>query len=696
MKVPCCKLTKISTKRIFAVSALTLFAVGAVFLTTRPSTADLTGPAANERNIALVVSALVERHHLLKHPIDNEISERAMKTFLRSLDPMKVYFYQSDIDSFMKQQDELDEAVVEGNLAFPFEVFATFLKRVDERIEMVDELLAGEFNFSADEEMVTDRDVAVYSTTREEALDRWRKRLKYDLLDLKSEETTGQEAIDRLTRRYHSYANRMHQLKNDDLLEMFLTAVTTGLDPHTTYMSPSSLNDFNIQMRLNLEGIGAALTMEDGYTVVSKIIPGGAADKDGRLKPEDRVVSVGQGDDDASEMIEVIDMNLRDVVKLIRGNAGTVVRLGVKPAGSNDLETYKITRAKVELKESEAQGDIVEDPKLGTKSDGSPAKIGYIKLPSFYMDMEAARKRIPNFKSTTRDVRRILDDFNQKEVDVVVLDLRMNGGGSLTEAINLTGLFIDYGPVVQVKDSDSRVHKYNDRERGVAWDGPLVVMTSKFSASASEILAGAVQDYDRGIIVGDTSTHGKGTVQTLMDVGDQLIGFEQKPNLGALKITMQQFYRPNGDSTQKRGVLSDVVLPSLTDHMDVAESDLDYPVEFDKVPAARLTKYDVRSEKLIESLIAKSEARRLDSEDFKKLGKNIGRYREQKEKKHVTLNEEKFFKEREEFDAKTEDEKVMKEQVGDSDDEQVVLKRDFYVDEVLAITTDYVTALEAR
>jgi carboxyl-terminal processing protease len=313
------------------------------------------------------------------------------------------------------------------------------------------------------------------------------------------------------------------------------------------------------------------------------------------------------------------------------------------------------------------------------------------------MDMAAARARMPNFKSTTRDVRAILKDFQSEGIDAVLLDLRLNGGGSLTEAINLTGLFIDYGPVVQVKDSDARVHKYNDTERGVDWDGPLVVMTSKFSASASEILAGAIQDYDRGIVVGDTATHGKGTVQTLLDVGEELVKHQRHQNLGALKITMQQFYRPNGDSTQKRGVLSDIVLPSLTDHMDVGESDLDYPVEFDNVPAARLEKYNDRTKEIVEKLASLSEARRSQSEDFTKLLENITRYREQKEKKFVTLNEEQFFKEREEFDATKEDEKTFKEQLGDSEsDEESVLNHDFYVDEVLAITSEYVNAIRNR
>ncbi|MFC1757632.1 carboxy terminal-processing peptidase [Planctomycetota bacterium] len=695
MNSSCCCFPKFRASRFFVVFSLILATAGAVFFTTRSSTADLNAPGETERYVAYVISALVERDHLLKQKIDDEISERAMSTFLRSLDPMKVYFYQKDVDRFMRQRHELDDAVKQGDLSFAFEVFDLFLDRVDERITMVDELLNQKFDFEKQEEMVTDRDAAIYPKSRDEAFDRWRKRIKYDLLVLKSDETTGEEAIDRLTRRYHGYVKRMHQLESDDLMEMFLNAVMTGLDPHTAYMSPNSLNEFNIQMRLNLEGIGAVLTTEDGYTVVSKIMPGGAAEEDGRLKPEDRIVSVGQAHE--GEMVDIVDMSLRDVVKLIRGKKGTIVRLGVKPAGENKLETYEITRAKVELRESEAQGEIVADPKFGVTPDGNPVKIGYIKLPSFYQDTAAARSGLPNFKSTTRDVRVILDNFREQEVEAVLLDLRMNGGGFLSEAIELTGLFIDTGTVVQVKDSDSRVHKFPDPVRGVSWDGPLVVMTNKLSASASEILAGAIQDYDRGIVVGDSSTHGKGTVQTLMNVGEQLIRHDKKQNLGALKITMQQFYRPNGDSTQKRGVLSDLTLPSLTDHMDVAESHRDYPLKFDKVAAAGLEKYAGRSKELIDELAIKSEVRRSDSEDFKKLNDNIALYLAQKEKKFVTLNEEQFFKERDEFDARKEDEKTMKEQDGDDDsDDKSVLKHDFYIDEVLTITSDYVNALANR
>jgi carboxyl-terminal processing protease len=648
--------------------------------------ADLIAPRPNDRHVTNIVTSLLRREHLSKHPLDDEISRRGLKSFLDTLDPMKMYFYQSDVDEFTRRQDELDDMLEAKDISFAYTVFERFLSRVDERVRVIDDLLGQELDFTVDESMITDPDAVHYPKDAQEARERWQRRIKYDLLVLKGDETEGQEARDKLRRRYQSFARRMHQTDADELLEMFLTAVTSSYDPHTTYMSPSSLENFRILMRLNLEGIGAALQVVDGYTVVSKIIPGGAADKHGKLQPEDRIVSVGQGKE--GEMVDVVDMKLGDVVKLIRGDAGTVVRLGVISAGSTETKIYAITRAKIELKDSEARGEIIEEEK---KLDGTSMKIGVIDLPSFYMDMEGARRGLDEYKSTTRDVKKILEDFNDKAVDVVVLDLRRNGGGSLTEAINLTGLFIDQGPVVQVKDSDGRVQVYDDTDRGVTWKGPLVVVTSKFSASASEILAGAIQDYHRGLIIGDTSTHGKGTVQSLLDLGSQLFRIPNPPNLGALKITMQQFYRPNGDSTQKRGVLADIALPSITDYMDVSEGDLDYAIEFDQIDAARYMNYSMVSPKIVQSLASGSQARISESEKFAKLLRNIERYKAQKAKKKVTLDEEEFFAERAELDADKEEEKQLEEQNNSSDE---VVKRDFYFNEVLAIAADYARLLE--
>lgn len=640
--------------------------------------ADPIMPTAEDRQITLAVTSLLRREHLSGHELDDEISQRSVNLFLKSLDPWKVYFYQSDVETFLNRKNDLDDMARKGDVSFAYTVFKVFLQRIDERVKVVDELLAMPHDFTVDEEMISDRDEVRYPQTVAEARDRWRKRIKYDLLVLKADGTEGEEAREKLTRRYHSFAKRMHQTDGEELLEMYLTSMTTAFDPHTTYMSPSTLENFEIIMRLALEGIGASLQAVDGYTVVKKIIPGGAADKDGRLKVEDKIVGVGQGAE--GELTDTVDMKLSDVVKMIRGKRDTVVRLALVSVDNPERKVIDITRAKIELKDSEAQGAIFG------KGDGLPYKIGVIDLPSFYMDMDGARRGDPNYKSTTRDVRRILQDFSEKGIDAVVLDLRRNGGGSLTEAIKLTGLFIDEGPVVQVKDGNGRVHPYHDLEAGAAWAGPLVVLTSKFSASASEILAGAIQDYHRGLIVGDHATHGKGTVQSLMDLGQRLFRVPNSPPMGALKITMQQFYRPCGDSTQKRGVLADVELPSLTTHLDVAEGDLDYPVDFDKVEPLKFKRVDLVSDVVFQQLKRLSEQRRSQSEKFQKVLKDVARYKEQKARKHITLNEEKFLKERAELNADKEEQKKIDELNGLNDS---TIKRDYYLDEALAITVDY-------
>lgn len=637
-------------------------------------------PVRNDAYVAKAVTALLPSEHLSKHALNDEIAERALKTYLKTLDPMKVYFNQSDVDAFKSRATTLDDQVLKGDINFAYEVFNTFLKRVDERLKIVDKVLAMDQDFTVDEEMVSDADVAAYAKNDAEAFDLWRKRIKYDILMQKTDKVEGQEARDKLTRRYHNFGRRMHQFSNDEVLEMYLTAFTTAYDPHTTYMSPSSLENFEIQMRLELDGIGAKLQDVDGYTVVKEIVPGGAAAKDGRLKPEDKVIAVGQGD--SGEMTDVVDMRLSDVVDMIRGKRDTIVRLKVLPAGGGEQKVYNITRARIELKDSEARAEIIE---AGAKTNGQPFKIGFIDLPSFYMDMEGARKRLPDYKSTTRDVKKILENFQAKGVDAVVLDLRKNGGGSLTEAINLTGLFIDEGPIVQVKDADNNVQHYDDLERGTAWDGPLVVLTSKFSASASEIFAGAIQDYNRGLIVGDHTTHGKGTVQSLLDLSRQLFR-GLAPKLGALKLTMQQFYRPNGDSTQNRGVVADVELPSITTHLDVAESDLDYAMKFDKVPAAKYERVKDAPPALVDQIRRRSLERQANSTDFQKVDKDIARYLTQKKRKTVSLNEAKFMADRAELDARKEEEKKF-EELNQSSTE--VVKKDYYFHEVMNVTLDY-------
>jgi carboxyl-terminal processing protease len=380
-------------------------------------------------------------------------------------------------------------------------------------------------------------------------------------------------------------------------------------------------------------------------------------------------------------------MKLNDVVKKIRGKRGTVVRLEVEPKDGSGRKTVAITRDKIELKDSEARSEVID---WGKKADGSPYKVGVIQLPSFYMDMDGARLGLADYKSTTRDVRRLLEDFKTKSVDAVVVDLRWNGGGSLTEAVNMTGLFIDQGPVVQVKGPDGRTQPYKDPEAGLVWEGPLVVMINKFSASASEIFAGAIQDYDRGIVIGDKSTHGKGTVQQLFDLGNALFRAAQVPNMGALKLTIQQFYRPGGDSTQNRGVVSNVELPSLTTHLDVGESDLDYALKFSKVDPLPHDDFHMFNSQIVDGLRQRSANRIKDSDFFAKEERQIKRYEEQKDKKTVTLNKEQFLKERAELDSDKEQEKMFDDM---NDPKRPVYEMDGYGKEAMNITVDYLELL---
>jgi carboxyl-terminal processing protease len=455
-------------------------------------------------------------------------------------------------------------------------------------------------------------------------------------------------------------------------------------------MSPSTLDNFEIQMRLKLDGIGASLRSEDGYTKVHQIIAGGAADQDGRLKEGDEIIGVGQGTE--GEMIDVVDMKLNDVVEKIRGKRGTVVRLEVRPVENpKDRQIYDIVRQEIKLTESEARSEVID---WGQKPNGQPYKVGVISLPSFYMDMDAARKGDPNYKSTTRDVRRLLKQFNADGVDAVMIDLRFNGGGSLTEAVNMTGLFIDKGPVVQVKGHDGRSQPFVDPEAGMVWSGPLVVLTNKFSASASEIFAGAMQDYNRGLIVGDDSTHGKGTVQQLYDVAQLLFRIRQDMNLGAMKLTIQQFYRPDGDSTQNRGVAADVIIPSLTSHLDVGEADLDYALAFDRIAGLRHDEYEMVDANTVNQLRQLSKQRIAASEDFTDDLDRIAKYEEQKDRTTVTLNKEEFLAERAELDADKEQEDAFEDAV--NNDRPVFDLEDHYNKEALSIVIDYLQLLKGN
>mgnify|MGYP001428865159 CR=1 FL=1 len=684
------------------------------------SLAKPTDPSRNDERIAIMVSALMDRKHLSEMQVNDVISRRTLDMYLKSLDRMKLFFLQSDVDEFAANQDKLDDLVKQGDVHFAKQVFDRFLQRVHERVAVAQKLVDQPHDFTVDEDMIHDPDKTEHAKTVEELDERWRKRVKYDLLLEIADDVSPEETIEKLHKRYRGIEKNWEQHSNDELLEDFLSALTMSFDPHSNYMSPSTLDNFTIQMRLELDGIGASLESKYGDTIVRRIVPGGAADKDDRLKVEDVIVGVGEGTD--GEFVDIVDMKINDVVQMIRGKPGTIVRLEVMPAAKSERQVYDITRARIELKDSEARSEILERPQAKTdekgaapESDpvadatptntdtatskivehqqgvGSPTRrIGVISLPSFYMDMEGRREGKVDFKSTTRDLRRLLEEFKQKKVDLVVMDLRFNGGGSLPESVEATGLFIDKGPVVQVKGPDGRVQPYPDEEAGEVWSGPLIVIINRFSASASEIFAGAIQDYGRGIIIGDTSTHGKGTVQQLEELG-RLIMPLNPPNLGALKLTIQQFYRPSGDSTQNRGVVSDVVIPYRTSYWEgIGEADLDYAMKFDQVAPQPHDNYRSASARIIDEVKRRSAARIAKTEFFVEEQEKIAEIVRRQQEPTVTLNKEKFLAEREAVNSEKDQEKMFQDI---ENEEGPVFPPEPYNEEVLSIALDYLELL---
>jgi carboxyl-terminal processing protease len=610
---------------------LVYLAVAGLLLVARQAPAEPV-PGKHDRLVTQMVCYYLQNLHLRKPEIGEEVSKRLFNRFLKTLDPAKLYFLKSDIDEFKGTEGELGAKLLQGDMTFAYKVYERFAARVAERVKLIEELVKAPHDFTVKESMSTDYDALDYANSADELRERWRKRIKFDLLQqrLDKKPLPEAEAKQKVLNRYRDIAKRWKQLDNYELMELYLTDLTTSIDPHSTYMGPTTLAEFDIAMRLHLDGIGALLGSESGNTIVKEIVPGGAAAEDGRLKPNDKIIGVAQGDD---KFTDVIDMKLSDVVKMIRGRRGTKVQLKVVPADKIEPVVLTFTRRNIELKSQEARAEIVDQ---GKKADGTPYKIGVIDLPSFYSD--PARNGQGEGKSATEDVRKILKDFNAKNVDGVVLDLRRDGGGALSEALALTGLFIDQGPVVQVKDPRGKVQQGNDPEKGVVYGGPLMVLTSRLSASASEILAGALQDYGRALVVGDTATHGKGTVQQLIDLGSQ-VQSDPPPKLGALKLTIQQFYRVNGDSTQNRGVTADVVVPSLTEYLATGEKDLDYALEFDKVDPAEHDELGLVTAELKAVIKTRSGERVKNSKDFQKLIKEAQQIKARRDKKQVPLNE---------------------------------------------------------
>ena len=560
-------------------------------------------PSIDQRYATNLATKFLTNWHYKDTRLDDELSSEIFDGYLELLDPNKVYFLGADIEMFERYRSGLDDALRHSDLLPAYEIFNVYVDRVRQRANYSRSRVQQPFDFTIDEYYPFDREDARWARSTEELDELWRLRVKNDYLRLKLTDKEDVAIVETLTERYDGLERRINELNTEDVFQFFMNAFAQSIEPHTAYLSPRNSANFEISMKLSLEGIGALLGRENEYTTISRVVAGGPAAQDGRLKAGDRITAVGQ--DREGKMVDVIGWRIDDVVDLIRGPKDTVVRLEVLPEDvsiSGPTNVIDIVRNEVKLEEQAAKSEIIELPldvslgvslgaSKGDSAEGSAGgsedevvKIGVIDLPVFYLDFNGRAQNRPDYRSSTRDVRKLIAELEEQGVRGIVVDLRNNGGGSLLEATTLTGLFIDKGPVVQVRNSTGRISLEEDVEPGMAWDGPLAVLVNRYSASASEIFAAAIQDYGRGLVVGEP-TFGKGTVQSLLDLDDYAPS--DTPGMGQLKITMAQFFRVNGGSTQNRGVVPDIRFPSAGDPEEYGERSYDNALPWTSIDPAR-------------------------------------------------------------------------------------------------------------
>lgn len=596
-------------------------------------------PLEQQPQTALLSAKVLSRHHYKRVALDDSLSTQIFDNYLKMLDSEKIFFLQSDIDHFAGTRTRLDDAILNENLSIPFAIFNLYQQRMAERFSYARSLLTTGFDFRKKESYQYTRKNAPWPKSEEELNDLWRKRVKNDWLRLKLAGKDKQSIVETLGKRYGNSLNSLSKAKSEDAFQTFMNAFATAIDPHTNYFGVRASEEFDISMRLSLVGIGAVLNEKDEYTTIRELLAGGPAALSGELKAGDRIVGVGQGED--GPMIEIIGWRIDDAVALIRGAEDSVVRLDVLPGEAGADGKHKLVslvRKKISLDKQAAKKSIIE-----VKDGVMTRRIGVISLPGFYQDFAARQKGDKDFRSATRDVSLLLDELKKDKVDGVLVDLRNNGGGSLYEAIELTGLFIDKGPVVQQRDSEGRISVESDTNAGLAWDGPLGVLINRASASASEIFAAAIQDYGRGVVIGEPS-FGKGTVQTVADL-DQIANNDQ-PKFGELTITIAQFFRINGGTTQLRGVTPDIKLPSMIDANEFGESSFANALPWtqikaaDYMPAGNLTG-------IVPTLITNHDKRISRDKEFKYFRENLAEFNKLRTRNLISLNEAERRKERE-------------------------------------------------
>ncbi|HNQ87751.1 MAG TPA: carboxy terminal-processing peptidase [Verrucomicrobiota bacterium] len=614
-------------------------------------------PGAYDGKIAVSTAYMLKRFHYYRRPLDAELVDRFLDRYLSMLDPMHIHFFKSDIEEFRRLRGRLaDLTATRGDTTPAATLFARFLQRVDERVEYAAKTLrAPEFDFAGNDRYLPNRKDAEWPADEAEARILWRQHLRYEYLQEKLNREKPDQIIKTLANRYKRLLRSWAELDSEEILQVYLTALAQAYDPHSDYMGKAQLDNFAISMKLSLYGIGALLRSEDGYCKIESLMAGGPAARSKKIKPNDRIVAVAQK---GEEPVDVVDMKLTRVVELIRGPKGTEVTLTIIPADAADPSQRKVLtliRDEIKLEDQEAKARLIELP----DAQGKTWRLGVIDLPSFYASFDLSGSRQiqlakaegrSDLKSTTADVTRLIKKLAAEGMQGLILDLRRNGGGSLEEAIRLTGLFVKEGPIVQVRDANGDITVESDPDPEVAYDGPLMVLTSRVSASASEILAAALQDYGRALIVGDSTTHGKGTVQTIYELA-KLTRFPADFNPGALKVTIRKFYRANGWSTQRNGVTPDIVLPSVANYLEIGEAAQEYPLEWDTIDSTMYDKLD-RIAPRLDELRRRSEVRQNASKDFAYIREDIETYQKFLRDKSVSLNEQVRLKEKEEQDAR--------------------------------------------
>jgi carboxyl-terminal processing protease len=628
-------------------------ALGSAALTTRVHETSAAG--SEEANIANVTARLLQNSAYASQHDTRQVSGKFLDHYLEMLDGNRLYFLQSDIEEFAPYRTNLEAIAVKNGDTRPAHlIFNRFLQRLEQRVAYNKELLETEtFDFTGKDSYQWDRHNSPRPQDLNEVKQLWRQNLRYDYLQEKLANRNPEEIVKTLTHRYERILHATQQWKDDQILEIYLTALAHAYDPHSDYMGRRQSEDFSISMNLSLVGIGASLQADDGYCKIRELVPGGPAARSKLLKVGDRIVAVAE---EGKGPVDLVDMPLPDAVSLIRGTKGTVVHLTVIPANSADSSARKIVslvRDQIHLEDQEAKARLVEAPAQA----GRVSRIGIIDLPSFYSGFGGENESAQ--RSATADVAKLIEKLKREKVQGIILDIRRNGGGSLEEAISLTGLFIKRGPVVQTKDAGGDIHVEYDPDTSVLYDGPLVVLTSRLSASASEILAGALQDYGRAVVVGDESTFGKGTVQSMLPLAKVMrrAGLQCQADPGELKVTIRKFYRPDGASTQLRGVVSDIVLPSPTEALKVSEAEMSDPLPWDSVPSVPHDEFD-RVAPWVAALREASARRTSTNEDFAWLREDNDQIKTQLANPVVSLNEQQRRLEKAQDDARTKSRKT--------------------------------------